>query len=150
MVQDMRDTGRITRLMEREDLYMLMETSMKETGKMIKLMVMESILIQMAQDMKVNGGKINNMAMVLKNGQMEHAIKGITLKERNTAKESSYGQIIALLLGSLLIIILKVQVFMSGQMEESTMVNGKTIKCRATVHSHGQMEEGMLESISMT
>lgn len=41
----MRDTGSITRLMEREDLFTLMAMSTTESGKMIRLTAMESTAI---------------------------------------------------------------------------------------------------------
>jgi len=41
----MRDGGKITRQMEREDLFMPMVTSMMDFGKMTKLMDMEFIAI---------------------------------------------------------------------------------------------------------
>jgi len=45
MAQDMKDIGKITKLMARVDLYMLMGMSMREIGKMTRLMAKESTLM---------------------------------------------------------------------------------------------------------
>lgn len=55
MAQDMKDIGRITRLMAEVDLSMQTETFMKESGKMIKHMAEVFTLMLMAQDTRANG-----------------------------------------------------------------------------------------------
>ena len=62
-------------LMDKEELYMLMEISMMESGRMIRHMDMESIRNPMGLNMMENGSKINKMGMELKNGQMDHILK---------------------------------------------------------------------------
>jgi hypothetical protein len=50
----------MTKQMDMENCFTLMEMFTKETGRMIKQMGMESIFIQMEQPMKVNGYKTSN------------------------------------------------------------------------------------------
>jgi len=51
------------KLMEKEDLFMLMETYMKEIGKMIKLKEEGFMSIWMEQSILVTGKRIDNMDM---------------------------------------------------------------------------------------
>lgn len=60
MVQDMKATGKIIRLMEEEDSSMLTEMYMKENGKTTRLTVKVFIHMSTALDMKESGLKINN------------------------------------------------------------------------------------------
>jgi hypothetical protein len=89
------------------------------------------------------------MVLVLKDGQMEHLMKGIMHKARNMARASSLGLTIALILENSMTTIFMAVEYMSGQMEECTLVNGETTRWRDMEHSHGQMAEGMWESTSM-
>ena len=136
----MKATGEKTKPMEGGDSFMQMEMYTKENGKTIKLMVKDSTLTLMALGMRESGEKINNTGMVLKDGQMELAIRDTMLMEKSMEKASSFGLTKALILVISLITTLKDKVFTSGQMEESTMETGKITKCKAMGLSHGLME----------
>jgi hypothetical protein len=71
--------GRITKLTEKEDLFIQMVTYIKDNGKMIKHMEKESIIIQMGLHIKVNGNKTSNKDLGYSNGLMDHYMKGIFL-----------------------------------------------------------------------
>jgi len=64
MVQCMKVGGRTTKLMEKVDLFMPMETSTMANGLMIKPMDLVSIAIWMEPNMKVIGRRTSNMVMV--------------------------------------------------------------------------------------
>jgi len=104
MVLFMKDTGKMTRLMEEEDLYTLMVMSTKDNGKTIRLMAMESICIQMEHNMKGIGKKISNMERARKHGQMVLAMKVTMLKGKRTVMVNSNGLTAQLMKASSLII----------------------------------------------
>lgn len=54
-----------------------------------------------------------------------------------------------LMMGSSMRTTLRDKEFINGQMAETMKVNGRTIKWRAMVSSHGLMAEDMRENISM-
>lgn len=145
----MKDIGKTIKPMEEEGSFILMGMSMKESGKMTKLMVKVSILTLMGQDMKVNGWKTSNMDLVLKDGQTEHLMKDNMPKEKNMEEENLLGLIIALILVNSLIIIFTVEEYMNGQMEESTLVSGETIKWKDMAHLLGLTVENMWVNILM-
>lgn len=60
---------------------------MKVNGKMIKLMDLEDIIIVMVQHMKENGRKINKKVLEKKLGLMDLNIKDIIWMERKMVKE---------------------------------------------------------------
>ena len=64
MVQNMKDIGKITKLMAKEYFGMFTVTNTKDGGNEIKLMDMENIPIVMEQHMKVTGKMTSNMAKV--------------------------------------------------------------------------------------
>ena len=72
--------------MEQELSNMLMEMFILENGNKIKLMDMENIHILMERSMKECGKMICNMVQVLKIGLMEANIKEIMLKEEKKVK----------------------------------------------------------------
>ncbi len=61
MEQNMRATGKIIKLMDKEYFGMFMEISTKGNGKETKLMALVNIHIVMEQLMKVTGGMIYSM-----------------------------------------------------------------------------------------
>lgn len=77
----MKATGRMTKLMEEEDLFMLTEMSMKANGRMTKVKDMECISIQTGLSTRENGLRINRKVMVLKLGQMVRSMKEGTKTE---------------------------------------------------------------------
>lgn len=91
MAQSIKDSGKTTRQMEKDDSFMLMETCMRETGSTIRLTVKESIPILMELNTLETGKKINRMVMVLRLGQMVQSTQALMSTERNTERESSCG-----------------------------------------------------------
>jgi len=89
------------------------------------------------------------MVLVLKDGQMVHLMKGNIHKGKNMEKENSHGLIIVHTQEISLITIFMEMVFMNGQMAEFSQEHGEIIKWKDMVHSHGLMEENMLENILM-
>lgn len=81
MVQDMKENGSITKLMERENSGMLMEMCMKVIGKMTKPMAMESTFMSMGLSMKETGRMICKMDSELSPGLMEANTKEAIKKE---------------------------------------------------------------------
>ena len=71
---------------------------MRETGKMTKLLDMELIFIRMEQNTKVNGKMIINMEKVFKLGLMEVSMMGIMLRGRKVDKENTHGEMEAITL----------------------------------------------------
>jgi hypothetical protein len=63
MVQNMKDTGRITKLTAKAHFIMLMEMSLKVIGKMTKQTDTVSISMLMVQDMKVIGKMTSKKVM---------------------------------------------------------------------------------------
>lgn len=68
MVVNMRENGKIIKLMVMAHFFIQMEMSMKETGHKIKRMAMENIHIQMEQNTQGNGKTISNMGKAQSNG----------------------------------------------------------------------------------
>ena len=115
----MKDTGSITRLMEREDLFTLMVMSMTASGKMIKLTAMESIAILTVLSTKVNGRTTSNTVMEWRHGQMEPGTKDNTSKAKSKGKVSSLGLMDQLIRELLNRITFKGMASTSGQMAVS-------------------------------
>lgn len=69
--------------------------------------------------MKATGLMINNKVKELKHGLMVLNTKETILKEKNMVKEILNGLMEVIILENLIIIILKVMVFIIGQMEEN-------------------------------
>ena len=61
----MKDTGKGTSVMGKDDCYWLMEIFMKETGLIIKWKETEFMNIKVEDTMQENGKIINNMVLVL-------------------------------------------------------------------------------------
>ena len=68
MVQNMKEIGKITKLMEKENFGILMEIIMMVNGKITKLTDLEFIYIQMVPNIKANGKMIYSMVKELKLG----------------------------------------------------------------------------------
>lgn len=80
MELNMKDIGKIIRLMGKESFGMLMETFLMVNGKMIRHMVTEFIFMLMEQNMKENGKMICNMVKEQKFGQMVQDMMDIIRK----------------------------------------------------------------------
>lgn len=93
--------------------------------------------------MKEIGLMINKMVMVLKSGLMEHNMKAIISKVKNTDMESFNGLIKVIILENLITTILKDMEFIIGLMVENIVANGSTIKCKAKDYLLGLMVENM-------
>lgn len=63
----MKDFGKMTKLLEKEDYYMQMEILMKVNGLIINLMDLEYICTRMEQSMKGIGKMTNSMEKVNSN-----------------------------------------------------------------------------------
>ena len=86
MGQSMMDSGKETKPMVRELLFMLMETSMKDNGLMIKPMDMELISMPMEQHMLENLEMAKNQAKeFLIAGSMVQPIKEIFIMAKSMA-----------------------------------------------------------------
>jgi len=91
---------------------------------MIKLMELENLFILMEQHIMENGEMINKKEMGLKFGQTDLNTKDNSIREKNMEKVNSYGLTDQVLLESLLIIILKDKEIILGQMVEDILENG--------------------------
>lgn len=91
MGQNMKATGRMIWLMEKEDLSILMVMYMRESGQMTKLMEEVSIYIWMEPNTMENGKKTNNMDMDKRPGQMGLNMKAIMNMVRNMVLEPLNG-----------------------------------------------------------
>ena len=118
-----KDTGKMTRRMDGDDSFMLMEMFMKVNGKMIRLMVKVFTSILMALSTMVNGKKISKMDMELRHGQTAQNTTELMSMERNTEKE-----------------------FFIGLMDQNTKVNSMTTTFMESVPTNGLMAENMKES----
>jgi hypothetical protein len=106
----MKGGGKTTKLMEREDLFMLMGMSMMDIGRMTKHTGMVCMPIQTVPDMRAIGKKISSLVKVSKHGLMVLDTREIMLMVKNTEEANSSGQMAARMMAILLIIILKEKV----------------------------------------
>lgn len=128
----MMDSGKMTRLTEMGNSFMLMVMFMTVSGKMIKLMAWDIICTLMEPPITENGRMTNNTAKALRHGQMAQGMKGHILK----AKSMERGPC-ALLMG---VSILETfsstksqeEVNMFGLMASRMKDNGRRIKCMDT------------------
>jgi hypothetical protein len=70
-----RGTGKITKQMGKEDLFMQMEIFTLGIGKMIKHMDKDSTFMQTVPPMRVSGLKTSSKGRAKKHGQMELSLK---------------------------------------------------------------------------
>jgi hypothetical protein len=91
MVQDIKEIGKIIKLMVKENLFMLMEIFIKVNGKMIKLMDLVVINIPMELHMKDIGKMIINKEKEHKNGLMVVDMKGSIKEEKRMGKDIIFG-----------------------------------------------------------
>jgi hypothetical protein len=118
MVAYMKDNGRMTKQMEKVDLFIKMEMFTLEIGKMIKLVVKEFILIQMAHSTMETGLTTNSTGMGRRSGQMELSTLVTTLKGRNMERVISNG-----LMGPIIMETLKTTTFMVKEYTNGQMVD---------------------------
>lgn len=100
--------------------------------------------------MRAIGMKISNMDMGLRDGLMVHHMKECINQVRSMVVVNLPGQMGVHSQGNSLTIILMELASMSGLMGEYSMESGKIIKWKGMEHSHGLMEEDMLDSMLMT
>ncbi len=117
---------------------MPMAMFMRETGRMTKLMDVESTLMLMVADMRENGLKISNTASVLKDGQMVQVMKDNTSKEKSMARVNSHGPMQAHSQETSMITIFMGQASMNGLMAVCLLATGETTKWKAMVPLPGQ------------
>ena len=120
MVPYMKAGGKITKVMAKEELSMLMEMSTMECGWMTKLMDMVFIYILMEPSMKGIGKRINNMDKELKIGQTVPSMMGSMSMVKSTDQEVMLGLMAALILDLGRKIIFKVTGLIIGQMEDNS------------------------------
>jgi hypothetical protein len=142
----MKDIGRMIKLLEKEDSFMLTETFTKDNGKKTKQMVMEYILTKMELCIKVIGWKINNTEKVRKHGLMEQNIQVITSMERKTVEGIFSGLTTPDLKENSRITIFKGSALIRGLMDGNTQGCGSTTKWMGKEYLHGLMEGSMKES----
>ena len=136
-VHSMRDTGRTTKPMEREDSFTQMETSTKASGRMIRLTALVSTCTQMALNTRASGRRISNTVKAKRPGLMVLNMKAIISRERKMETETSNGQMAPPILDSFRITTSTEMAFTSGPTNVSTKVNGRITKCTAKVCFHG-------------
>lgn len=88
MDPSMKVSGKMTRLVVRENLSTQMGTSMKENGKMTRLTDTDNTYTTTELNILAIGRTINNMVKGKKVGQMELIMKDSMRKVRNMDKES--------------------------------------------------------------
>lgn len=120
----MKDGGWRTKLMEKVDLSMLMETFTMDNGLTIKLMDLVFIAISMEPSMKDIGKKINSTDKDLKPGLTVLDMKDSTFRAKNTEKVDSLGLMAALITANSSKTILKETESTIGLTAESIMVCG--------------------------
>lgn len=84
----MKVIGQMIKLVEKENLFMLMEIYMMENGLMTKQTVKENIYIIMEHSMLGIGKMINNMGTVKKHGQIMLIMRVNMKKGKNMVKEN--------------------------------------------------------------
>lgn len=116
-----KDGGWKTKLMEKVDLSMLMETFTMDNGSTIKLMDLVFIAISMELSMKDIGKKINSTDKDLRPGLTVLDMKDSTFRAKNTEKVDSLGLMAALITANLSKTILKETESTIGLTAESIM-----------------------------
>lgn len=120
---------------------------MKESGLMIKQKERVYTFILMELRIRESGITINNMGMDIKNGQMDHSMRGIMLKEQRKGMGFSIGQMEINTKESSNLTILKDLENILGLIKESMKDFGKIIKCMEKELLYGQMVENMRETM---
>jgi len=145
----MKAGGLTAKLMEEEDLFMLMAMCMTDSGWTTKHMAMESIDISMGPSTKVSGKKTNSTVKGLRLGQMVRSMKELISKGRSTASAASLGLMALHTMACLLIITFKVKENTTGLTAESTKEVGSTTRWKVMVSSRGQTVGNTKESTLM-
>lgn len=134
MAPDMKENGKIIKLMVVGYFIMLMEIFSMANGKMTKRMVLELITIQTVVNMKENGLMICKMGTEKKLGKINQPIKVNTKKVKNMDLVFMCGLMEVYIMETGLIIKFKVKVTINGQMEDNMKENGLRIKCMVRVN----------------
>ena len=116
----MKAGGRITKLMAKEDLSMLMEMSTMACGWMTKLTDMEYIAILMEPSTKEIGKKINSTVKELRHGQMVPSMMVSMSMAKNMDREDLPGLMAVLILDLSRKIIFKAMGLITGQTEDNS------------------------------
>ena len=114
---------------------------MREIGQKIRLMDMENTFVLMAPVMKDTGRRINDTERVWRNGQMAPSMTVNIKPEKRAAMATCYGEMAAHTEEISSKTICMALGYTHGQIIDATQVNGKTIKCMATVNSCGPMAD---------
>ena len=124
----MKDTGRIIKHVDKDNKSTLTVIFILAYGMMTKLMGKEDIFILTEPNTMDNGSKINNKVTESKNGSMVQNIQENTLTARKTEKVSSHGLMEVATRVHLSAIIYKVSANTYGETVNHTRDNGKTTK----------------------
>lgn len=92
MVRNTRDFGKMVKPTEKVNLFTLMGIYMKETGRMTRLVDMASIFIIMERSIREIGLMITSMAMVFNLGLMAASTKVLTNKGRKMVRGNTSGE----------------------------------------------------------
>ena len=92
MGQNMKDSGRITELMDLGRLHMLTRINTRESGQMIRQMEEEFTDIKMVRLTMDTGKRIFSTVKELRNGQMGVTIRESILKAKSTGTDNTFGQ----------------------------------------------------------
>lgn len=134
MVLDMKEAGRMIKLMVKESLFMQMVIFMRASGSMIKLM--EKVLTRMLMVLTIMeiGLMISNTVSAWNLGLMVPNTKVSILTVKRKDKASLLSQMAATTKENLSKTRYAVTENISGLMESNMKVNGAKIKCMAKEH----------------
>ena len=147
MDPSMKAGGKIIKLMEEEDSYMLNAIYTRASGNPTKPMVTVSIYTWMVQPTRVVGYVTSSMVVVQKPGLMELCMKGFTGMARRRERVCSNGQMEAFLEEISGIMISRGMESIRGAIGGIMRESGKPIRCMAEAFLIGRMEESTLASI---
>ena len=91
-VLNIKDIGKMIKLMGKEYLHIKMGLSMKGNGRGIKHMVLGKRAMLMEGSTRVSGSMTCSMGKVLRFGRIIQLMMGTIIKERNTEKELIPGK----------------------------------------------------------
>jgi hypothetical protein len=125
MEPNIKEIGKKTRHVEKENLFMQMEIIMKVSGKMIKLMdSVHMSILKLERVTKVIGKMIWCTVLEFKFILMEISIKVCSNKEREADKELTIFHKDKFIKGNGIMVKLRVLEYVSGQMEDIMKVIG--------------------------
>jgi hypothetical protein len=146
----MKDTGGMTKPMEREDSFTLTETSTRVNGRTIRPTASVSTCIQMGLNTRATGRKTSSMEKAKRPGLMVLNMKVTMLRERKMETETSDGRTAPPITESSQIITYTGRACTFGLTNVSTKVIGRITKCMAKACFHGLTAVSTKVNIMMT